>query len=125
MSEEFNRKALMASMEELVALFNEGALGKLLVKTFGGELGHTHANKDSDFLITFKNETDIPSAKKIGGVVVGYYGKLGYGIEINTPDDHSLTFSIIEGSVLVVGSITIHYPHANKRSNLRATVWIH
>ncbi len=43
------------------ALFNEGKLGELLVRAFGGVRGHTDSVQDSEFLVVFESNKKTPN----------------------------------------------------------------
>ncbi len=111
----------MASAKELVALFNNGELGKLLVQKFGGELGHTPPNKDADFLVVFKNEADVPEPAVVKTVVEDHYRKLGYPIKSESYSNGSTAFAIVLDEVIIAITITTRYPFDGKHASIRAT----
>ena len=73
----------MASIKELVELFNSGAMGKLLASTFNGERGRVCPNEDSDVLVVFRSEAETPDIIRIKKVITDHYTKLGYRVEPN------------------------------------------
>ncbi len=111
----------MASSKELVELFNGGALGRLLTQTFGGELGHTPPNKDADFIVVFKNQTDVPEPAAVKTAVEDYYRKLGYPIKSESYSNGSTGFAIVLDEVIVAITITTHYPFDGAHACIRAT----
>ena len=104
----------MASIKELVGLFNHGELGKLLARTFNGERGRVYPREDSDLIITFRSESETPSAEAIGQAVAKHFTGLGYVV---IPDARQgmgcFQATVYAGSkedfcVYVV--VTTHYP---------------
>ena len=117
----------MASAQELAALFNDGELGKLLVARFGGELGHLNLNKDSDFLLVFKDKGEVPEEEAIVAAVRQHYGGLGYMVELRGSVKACTLVVRYENQselCLVNIAITTHYPFNGGHACLRATCTI-
>jgi hypothetical protein len=63
----------MDTFSDLISSNNNGGLGEMLKGTFGGNLGHLHARKDSDFTLYLGSSTDMPSLEVLRDSVQGYY----------------------------------------------------
>lgn len=68
----------MASLKDLLELSIQGDIGKLLIKTFGGELGRLLPRKDNEFLVVYPEGTKAPEATSIAKTVETHYRSLGY-----------------------------------------------
>ncbi len=71
----------MASLPELVELFNQGSLGKMLAERFNGQRGYTFPNADSDLIVVFERMEDVPGVVAIRTAVKSHYEGMGYVIE--------------------------------------------
>lgn len=114
----------MASLPELVALFNNGELGKLIANTFHGERGFVYANEDSDLLVVFSSEKATPSPQLLKQLIKDHYSKLGYVVEFTAGSIDGDLFGVefrISGDVVVVVTITTRYPNNDHCRNVRIT----
>ncbi|MDO8483007.1 MAG: hypothetical protein Q7S86_04280 [bacterium] len=113
----------MASIAELVRLFNDGELGKLIAREFRGERGHVNPNEDSDFLVVFKSDSETPAREAVAEVVTKHYTGLGYAVRpVRDSDKECFQAEIYKesdsrGFVHIV--ITTRYPFNKTHSNLR------
>ena len=74
----------MASIQELFKLNNQGDLGEMLAKKFGGERDSCLCpRKDAELMISFESRSKTPGAEEIGIAVIEHYRKLGYIVEPN------------------------------------------
>ncbi|MEY2702668.1 MAG: hypothetical protein RLY43_1304 [Bacteroidota bacterium] len=71
----------MASNEDLNQMFNEGRLGAFLADKFRGRLSAPYPRRDSDFMIIFESETEVPDIESLKDAVHGLYETQGYKIE--------------------------------------------
>ena len=84
----YKQRIRMPSRNELIELFQNGELSKLLAQRFQGQIRTypTKEMKDSDFLVVFESEEKTPDAKKITETVTKFYADKGYEVK---PDDNS------------------------------------
>ncbi len=114
----------MASFKELVKLFNDGELGKLIAREFRGERGYVNPNEDSEFLVVFKSDSETPTAEAVAEVVTRHYVGLGYVVcRTNDPDEACFQAVISHDSIgnTVNVVITTRYPHNEGHASLRVT----
>ncbi len=71
----------MASLRELVELFNQGSLGRMLAERFKGQRGYAFPNEDSDHIISFERMEDVPGVAAIRAAVKAHYEGKGYTVE--------------------------------------------
>lgn len=113
----------MASITELVALFNNGELGKLLAREFNGERGHVHPNEDSDLIIVFESNEDTPSVDEINEVVTRHYSQLGYRVILDGYGAKNVIGCSFRSDdsdeYCVCVTISTSYPFNGKRSAMR------
>ncbi len=109
-------------------LFNEGKLGELLVRAFGGGRSRLYPIQDSEFLILFESDEETPDIETIAKTVKEHYWNLGYDIEnqrINGDRFEAIiSYDRRKMNGCCVGLvITTHYPFdiGANRTSLRAT----
>ncbi len=122
----------MASLKELVDLFNNGALGKMLAERFHGERGHVYPRQDSEFVIGFASEEATPSGEAIGIAVTEFYQGLGYVVKVlryNDPDVFVANvycpkenFGVILVNITTKYPISLGGPHDHLRVMTNATI---
>lgn len=117
----------MPSFEELVKSNDRGDLGAMLAKQFGGERGRTYPRGDSEFIIGFASEEQVPSVAQLRLAVTTFYEQLGYAVEMSngSPPD-MLEFFVFcrgttkeENSIFVIISTRYRLAMGGKRENVR------
>lgn len=112
----------MASSQELVDLFNEGALGDLIAKEFGGEKGHTPPRKDADFLVVFSDAQRVPSLIGLITCIKTFYTEKGYSVDLVSSGGKT--------SVLLVyfnrdqGAVTVTITGPYSQEGAEHAVWV-
>ena len=73
----------MASIRKLVQLNRDGDLGKMLAEKFHGECGRTFPQKDLEFMIGFKSESETPMASAVAEAITQHYREKGFKVTID------------------------------------------
>ena len=110
----------MASAQEMVRLFNDGALGTFLIETFGGRLGDLHPRKDADFVIIYDSEDGVPESSALRERIERFYTGKGYIVKMGRPENGSVVGMIRyqeTDAVWVNLNITTHWPLQSGKNN--------
>lgn len=117
---------IMPSSAELVNLFNDGSLGKLIATTFGGERKDVCNSEDADLIVEFLEKEDVPDIQTLVGCADTFYSGMGYTVSSDVvgslPGSNGgfvVFFDRREGCVHV--TMTIYYPHKGQRNSIRIT----
>jgi len=119
-------QAQLKSARELVTLFNEGALGKILAERFNGKAGRLYPRKDDEFIMGFESDSVTPTVEQIAKAVSELYVSRGYKLSdtrLNGEQGNYMTIVSANGveECMFVVVITTRYPHDHNRNYLRVT----
>lgn len=112
----------MASSPELVQLFNDGALGDLIAREFGGEKGHTLPRKDADFLVTFSDAESVPSKVALTGCANRFFVEKGYSVELRSSGGKTIMFLVY--FIRDQGAVTVTITSPYGQEGAEHAVWV-